>query len=145
MRLIPKISSRLRNFVGNRRETPRYKPKKEPGLIASAVLLKSANAPESKLSSKPILGRTLDISETGLSLILPSIGADEEQRISPDCTLRIILALPEMTVHMIANTVYCEAVVEAETELDYIVGVVITEIGNDDRTHLIEYLSALRK
>lgn len=82
---------------------------------------------------EPIMGHTRDLSESGLSLVLPAtqLGNDDVSRTGS--TLRIVLCLPGGIVIVQAETVRCEATEAAEGATEFLLGVRILRMFEADR------------
>src|SRR3712207_624737 len=82
-----RIASRLRELVADRRRSPRHRV----SLPVSVSLL------DAEASAEPVLvqGRTRDVSEDGLGVVLPHIRVGGRYLVGDSVTLRITLKLPE--------------------------------------------------
>ena len=98
--------------------------------------------PEAEEYPNPIMGRTRDLSEKGLSLILPSLGLGQEQITDQNFPLRIVLSLPGGVIIVQAFAVRVEMTNTPEGEPGYIVGARIRHIN--ERDHKL-YLTVFRK
>lgn len=159
------IASRLRVFVGNRRHAPRVRLR----LACRVTLLRHASATTTNISSSDNLharparphrgdeeatraaltleGHTLDVSATGLALILPAIRVGEHYLTGADTRLRITLQLPggggEITLS--AAPARYEQLERDGDETGYLVGVHITDITAHDHARLAERMKDEQK
>ena len=93
-------------------------------------------------SDRLLTGRTRDISETGLSVILPTIRVGERDLSEPGTPLRVLLLLPQQTVIMHATLVRCSPF-GPRLGQGYLLGVHITHMSERDRTDYLAYLRSL--
>lgn len=91
-----------------------------------------------------LLGYTRDISETGLSFIVPTIRFDDWYLIGQDRTLRITFELPTGPVNLDAAPVRYTPLDEGLISVSYLIGAHITQMSERDRLLYIEYLRTLR-
>jgi c-di-GMP-binding flagellar brake protein YcgR len=89
----------------------------------------------------PLSGHTSDISETGLSLVVPSIRIGGYYLTGEGCSLLIKLELPEGEVQMQAVAKRYERIQE-DLETKYVIGARITEISKEHRQRFVSYLAA---
>ena len=90
----------------------------------------------------PIEGYTRDISETSMTLVVPSLRIGDSHITDESCTLRIVLLdLPTGRIEINATPVRYEQLNEPET--GHLMGVRITPISEIDRSRLVEYLRSL--
>ena len=131
--------ARLRHFVGNRRRAKRvYVPLK----FTLAIALRKTNQSSSrKLPS--LDGHTLDVSTTGIALVVPAIRIGEHYLTGEDRRLQIMLELPGGPVEMLVAPVRYEGLEEDTGESGYIIGVRIVEMNESDRAQFNEYLGKL--
>jgi hypothetical protein len=136
--LTRRIVARLRHFVGNRRRAKRvYVPLK----FTLAIALRKMNQGSRKLPS--LDGHTLDVSTTGIALIVPAIRIGEHYLTGEDRRLQIMLELPGGPVEMLVAPVRYEGLEEDSGESGYIIGVRIVEMNESDRAQFNEYLGKL--
>jgi hypothetical protein len=128
---------RLRKFIGDRRQTPRRKANRKARLVFSVTM--QGIDPRSR--SMPVEGYTVDISESGLALVVPSLRIGDTYLTDSKCKLRIVLLnLPTGEVEIEAAPVRYEELRGGEGHL---IGVRITRISEEDRARFIQYLSTL--
>ncbi len=135
-----KIASRLREFVADRRRSPRYRV----SLPVSVSLL------DAEASSEPALvqGRTRDVSADGLGLILPAIRIGDRYLVGEDHTLRINVKLPDAHARLYGVPVRYERLQDGEdsnASRGFFVGLRLTETNDPDYALFSEYLKNLKR
>ena len=88
-------------------------------------------------------GHTLDLSETGLSLIIPKITLGEHHLVGENRSLNVKLELPTGPIEMQVMPVRYESLEEHETETGYLIGARIVGMPDEDRAKLEEYVATL--
>ena len=83
-------------------------------------------------------GHTLDVSSTGLALIVPAIRIGEHYLAGSDRRLYIKLELPSGAVEMKVVAVRYESL---EDESGYLIGARIVEMNDPDRASFDKYVS----
>lgn len=139
MELARAIVSRLRQYVGNRRHAQRQK-------IRLAFTLSIASHAKSLNGAKRINslgGHTLDLSPTGMALIVPAIRLGEHHLVGENRSLNVKLELPAGPVEMQVAPVRYETLEEHKSETGYLIGVKITEMREEDRARFTAYVSTL--
>ena len=131
-----RIVSRLRRFVGNRRHSKRVRARLSFTLSLSDPRL-STNG-HRRLPS--LDGYTLDVSATGLALVLPAIRIGEHYLAGDDRKLHIKLDLPAGAVEMRVGTVRYESL---EDGSGYLIGARILEMSGSDRASFDKYVAKL--
>jgi hypothetical protein len=136
---IRSIASRLREFVGNRRRAPRYRIHLEAGLALSI------GVPGAKGAGKQLrlAGYTRDISESGLSLIVPAIRIGGQYITDSNRTLQIMLKLPTGVVEIHGTPVRYSPLEEDTTDTGYLIGLRIERMSDNDRANLNAYLGTM--
>lgn len=132
-----KIASRLRELVADRRRAPRYRA----SLPVSVSLL------DAEASAEPALaqGRTRDVSENGLSVILPNIRVGGRYLVGDSVTLRVTLKLPEGYVRLYGTPVRYEKLEAEGTDTGFVVGIRLTDTDERTRALLVNYIKSLGK
>lgn len=129
-----RIVSHLRRFIGNRRHSRRVR--------ASLSFTLSLADPKTNTNGSRRLpslnGRTLDVSSTGLALIVPAIRIGEHYLAGSDRRLHIKLELPSGPVELKVVAVRYESM---EDESGYLIGARIVEMTNPDRASFEKYVS----
>jgi len=148
--LVRNITARLREFVRDRRCAKRYSvrlscqvefAKAGPSsLKAQSANLKSQMAPS---GSQMVEGHTRDVSSDGVALILPAIRIGDHYLAGENHPLLVRLQLPEQTIEMYALAVRYDSVAGEDQCARYIIGARITQLGQEDRAHYVEYLAQL--
>ena len=85
-------------------------------------------------------GHTLDISSTGLALVVPAIRIGEHYLAGADRKLHIKLELPSGAVEMKVATVRYESL---EDESGYLIGARILEMSDADKISFEKYVVSL--
>ena len=85
-------------------------------------------------------GHTLDVSETGLALIVPAIRIGEHYLAGADRQLHIKLELPSGPVEMKVRTVRYESL---EDENGYLIGARILEMSDTDKASYEKYVTRI--
>jgi c-di-GMP-binding flagellar brake protein YcgR len=136
--LARRIASRLRQFVGERRHARRYS-------IRLDVTVSRNMAANGFHRNASLEGHTLDVSASGLGLVLPAIRIGEYYLTGEDKRLWVKLELPEGPVEMQVAPVRYESLDERETERGYVIGVRITQISPEDQAVYLHQLAKLFK
>ena len=127
---MPSLIRLLTRNGGERRRSPRYLvPEEEPLLVGLVVVGRGG---------RTLTGRVRDISETGLSILLPegkACGGLSE----PGRALAAVLSLPSGVVRLRAEVVHCSARHGGSGGL--LVGACISEISAEDRDRLGAYIA----
>ena len=129
-----RIVSRLRRFVGNRRHSRRVRARLNFTLSLTDPRL-STNG-HRRLPS--LDGHTLDVSSTGLALVVPAIRIGEHYLAGDERKLHIKLELPAGPVEMRVATVRYESM---EDEAGYLIGARILEMSESDRASFDKYIA----
>lgn len=129
-----RIVSRLRRFIGNRRRCRRVRARLTFTLSLSDPRVNSNGA--RRLPS--LNGHTLDISSTGLALIVPAIRIGEHYLAGADRRLHVKLELPSGPVEMRVATVRYESL---EDGSGYLIGARILELSDTDRVSFEKYVA----
>jgi hypothetical protein len=133
-----RIVSHLRRFIGNRRHSRR--------VCARLSFTLSLSDPKTNTNGSrrlPTLnGHTLDVSSTGLALVVPAIRIGEHYLAGSDRRLYIKLELPSGPVELKVVAVRYESL---EDESGYLIGARIVEMSNPDRASFEKYVSKLTR
>jgi len=132
-----RIASRLRELVADRRRAPRHRV----SLPVSVSLL------EAEASAEPALvqGRTRDVSEDGLGVILPNIRVGGRYLVGDSVTLRVTLKLPEGYARLYGTPVRYEKLETEGTDTGFFVGIRLTDTDARDYALLVNYIKSLGK
>lgn len=128
-----RIVSHLRRFIGNRRHSRRVRAR-----LSFTLSLSDPKTNTNGSRRLPSLnGHTLDVSSTGLALIVPAIRIGEHYLAGSDRRLHIKLDLPSGPVELKVVAVRYESL---EDESGYLIGARIVEISNPDRASFEKYV-----
>lgn len=132
-----RIVSRLRRFIGNRRSGKRVDAR-----LSFTLNLSDPRASSNGYRRLPSLdGHTLDVSVTGLALVVPAIRVGEHYLAGADRKLYLTLDLPGGSVDMKVATVRYETLDDG----GYVIGARILEMSNSDRATFEKYVLATDK
>jgi hypothetical protein len=121
-----RIVSRLRRFIGNRRGSRRVRAR-----LSFTLSLSDPRVGLNGARPLPTLdGHTLDVSTTGLALIVPAIRIGEHYLAGGDRKLHVKLELPSGPVEMKMAAVRYESL---EDDTGYLIGARILELSDTDR------------
>ena len=130
-----RIVSRLRRFVGNRRHSKRVRAR-----LSFTISLSDPRVSSNGSRRLPSLnGHTLDVSATGLALVVPAIRIGEHYLAGDDRKLHIKLELPAGSVEMRVGTVRYESL---EDGSGYLIGARILEMSASDRASFDKYVAS---
>ena len=134
-----RIVSSLRRFIGNRRRSKRVRAR-----LPFTVSISDPRVNSNGSRRLPRLnGHTLDVSSTGLALIVPAIRIGEHYLAGADRKLHVKLDLPTGPVEMKVATVRYESLEESGEETGYLIGARIAEMSDQDRATYGSYVSKL--
>lgn len=129
-----RIVSHLRRFIGNRRRSRRVR--------ARLSFILSLSDPRTNTNGSRRLpslnGHTLDVSPTGVALIVPAIRIGEHYLAGSERRLYIKLELPSGPVELKVVAVRYESL---EDESGYLIGARIVEMSDSDRASFEKYVS----
>ena len=130
-----RIVSQLRRIIGNRRHSRRVRAR-----LSFTLSLSDPRASTNGARRLPSLdGHTLDISSTGLALIVPAIRIGEHYLAGDERRLYVKLELPSGPVEMKVVTVRYE---NLEDGSGYLIGARILEMSDADRASFEKYILA---
>jgi len=133
-----RIVSQLRRFFGNRRKHRRVRTR-----LSFTLSLADPRVNTNGSRRLPSLdGYTLDVSTTGLALIVPAIRIGEHYLAGADRKLHIKLVLPSGPVEMKVATVRYESL---EDDSGYLIGARIVEMNDADRASFGKYVAQVVK
>ena len=134
-----RIVSRLRRFIGNRRHSRRVRAR-----LGFTLSLADPRVNSNGSRRLPKLnGHTLDISATGLALVVPAIRIGEHYLAGSDRRVYLKLQLPGGPIEMKVATVRYEALEETDEETGYLIGARIVEMSDADRASFDKYLAQI--
>src|ERR1700752_35113 len=129
-----RIVSSLRRLVGNRRHSKRVRAR-----LSFTLSLSDPHLSTNGHRRLPSLdGHTLDVSATGLALVVPAIRIGEHYLAGSDRKLHIRLELPSGPAEMWVATVRYESL---EEETGYLIGARIMEMNDLDRASFDKYVA----
>lgn len=134
-----RIVSQLRRFIGNRRGHKRVRAR-----LNFTISLSDPRVNKNGSRRLPTLdGHTLDVSTTGLALIVPAIRIGEHYLAGSDRRVYLKLQLPSGPIEMKVATVRYEALEETDEETGYLIGARIVEMSDADRASFDKYLAQI--
>jgi len=134
-----RMVSQLRRFIGNRRRAKRAQAR-----LAFTLTLHDPRISRNGFRRLPPLqGHTLDISSSGIALIVPAIRIGEHYLAGNDRRLYLNVELPGGAIDMCVIPVRYESLEEGESETGYVIGARIEEMSDADRTRFLELLNTL--
>jgi PilZ domain len=139
--LARRLASRLRQFVGERRRARRVTVRIPLSVSRSISGLNSNGFHRQTI----IEGHTLDVSASGLGMVLPAIRVADYYLTGEDRRLWIKLELPDGPIEMQVAPVRYESLDEHERERGYLIGVRITEISAEDKSSYEDQIAKFLK
>lgn len=134
-----RIVSRLRRYIGNRRRTKRARVR-----LAFQLSLSDPRTASNGARRLPsIEGHTVDLSTTGVALIVPAIRIGEHYLVGGERSLYLSLELPDGPVELIVVPVRYESLEEDSDDTGYIIGARIADMTTQDRERFKEYVETL--
>ena len=134
-----RIVSRLRRFIGNRRHCKRVRAR-----LSFTLSLSDPRVSSNGARRLPHLeGHTLDVSSTGLALVVPAIRIGEHYLVGSERRLHVKLDLPSGPVEMMLTPVRYESLDEGQEETGYLIGARIAEMADSDRASFEAYVTKL--
>ncbi|MDQ1557193.1 MAG: hypothetical protein QOD32_253 [Pyrinomonadaceae bacterium] len=137
------LEARVRSLLVERRRFTRRKASFAVSLPVGVSVPNEHLDPEAEEYPNPIMGRTRDLSETGLSLLLPSLSLGREQISAANFPLRLVLSLPGGVAVVQAVAVRAEAVDADEAEQGFLIGARIEKMSERDRKRYLALLKSL--
>ena len=136
-----RIVSSLRRFIGNRRHSKRVHAR-----LPCTISLSDSRLGSNGYRRIPTLnGHTLDVSSTGLALVVPAIRIGEHYLAGDERKLHLKLELPIGPVEMKVSTVRYESLEEGSEESGYLIGARIAEMSDQHRASYNSYVANLLK
>lgn len=132
------IAARLRQFIGDRRRAERCKVNLP---VEVSLLEESQN--HSLHRGQSTHGHTLDISATGLALVVPVIRIGDHYLAGENRSLVLDVELPDGTIEVQVTPVRYERLDEEESEHGYLIGVSINSMSDPDRERYDEFVAGL--
>ena len=134
-----RLVSHLRRYIANRRRTKRARARLEFTLSFDDPRT-SSNGWRRLPSLK---GHTLDLSTSGLGLVVPAIRIGEHYLVSGERRLHLKLDVPGGPVELNVVPVRYESLEEDPQESGYLIGARITDVSEPDRSRFNEYVAEL--
>ena len=129
-----RIVSSLRRFIGNRRRSRRVRVR-----LTFTLSLSDPRVSTNGRRRLPSLnGYTLDVSTSGLALIVPAIRVGEHYLAGTDRKLYLKLELPTGPIEMKVAPVRYESL---EDDTGYLIGARIMELSDTDRASFEKYIA----
>lgn len=118
-----------------RRVAPRYKISLKAPVLITAI----TGATVDKEQYFVLRGQTLDVSISGLALIIPNSDWREIERLGRDCLLRLLLPLPSEAIELEVSPVRFQLLNESERG-EILVGTHIINMKGRDRILFMEFV-----
>jgi hypothetical protein len=139
--IIGSAVAHLRRYVRGDGRFMRHGKRFEAQLPFIVTLLGKERSRARSLPTKTALvGYTRDVSETGLTLLLPSVRVGDAYLTDGGCCLRVKLDLPGGAVTMMTTSVRFEQLTRREAGCSYLLAVHIAEMQKDERERYGKYL-----
>lgn len=129
--LVRSVVSKFSRFIGDRRGAPRVS-------VRLPFSISIHGTSENGRREQLIEGYTGDVSASGLGLIVHTVRIDSYYIFVDGRPRKLVLRLPKGPVTMLVLPARSERL--AESGDGHIVGVRITDMGEDDRRRYLEYL-----
>ena len=139
MELARSIASRLRQYAGDRRHSKRVKARLNFTLSLVGPAL-SSNGMKRVIS---IDGHTLDLSSTGLALVVPTIIVNEHHLVGENRNMYLKLELPDSSIELNVVPIRYERLDDHPTETGYLIGVKLGNVEQEDRARYTDYVTQL--
>ena len=143
--IVRSVTSFVREYVNDRRRVLRRGHRLEARLpfIISLLGTEQETAEKSPPDAPALVGHTRDLSETGLTLLLPSVRIGGAYLTDRENYLGIKLQLPSGTAAMLTVPARFEQLTRKEVECSFLLGVRIIKMRNDERARYTAYLDTL--
>jgi c-di-GMP-binding flagellar brake protein YcgR len=133
------LVSQLRRFVGDRRHSKR----KQARLTFTLTLVGPTIKLNGARKTSTLRGHTIDVSSSGVALVVPSILLAEHHLVGENRKLNVRLELPEGAIEMKVTPIRYESLEEHETETGYMIAAKIVEMSDADRERFRQYVTGL--
>jgi hypothetical protein len=143
--LVRSVTAFLREYVNDRRRVLRRGSRygaRLPFIIS--LLGVEPDSAESRPGAPALVGQTRDLSESGMTLLLPSVRVGGSYLTDGENYLGIQLELPSGRVAMLALSVRFEQLPEKEDGCGYLLGVRIIKMQEGERELYTTFLNTLR-
>src|SRR5205085_5003380 len=138
--LIRSVTAYLSRYVKGRRRLLLRGERFESRLPFIITLLGIGRRSRSLGDTLSLVGHTRDLSETGLTLLLPSVRVGDAYLTDGGCCLRVKLDLPGGAVTMMTTSVRFEQLTRREAGCSYLLAVHIAEMQKAERERYGKYL-----
>lgn len=143
---IRSVTTRLRRYVTDRRKVLRRGSRYEARLPFIITPLGAAKRSGKRLPIAPaLIGHTRDLSETSMTLLLPSVRVGNVYLTDAESCLEVRLELPGGPVSILTNCVRFEQLPRKEAGCGYLLAVRIVEIEDHARACYLSYLNTVKK
>jgi hypothetical protein len=124
-------------IAGDRRRAQRFPVRHISHLLFIATILDGKLPPH--YLPLTLMGRTLNISETGLMLKVEASQINESYLAAQEYALRVVVAIPAGAVEIYAAPVHYEQMRDG----NFLIGARIEKLNGDERRRLRQYLNEL--
>ena len=139
-KILSSIAGRFREIVGNRRHGSRRSARVLARLPFTIALLEPGTmAPKPLKGKRSLTGHTSDLSDTGMTLVLPSVRIGNSYLTEEAHYLLIELGTPSGLVTILGSPARFAYTKDA----GYLLGVKIVKMQEEDRTTYLSYLRTL--
>jgi c-di-GMP-binding flagellar brake protein YcgR len=139
--LTREFAAQLRRFIGDRRHARR----RQVRLPFSICLLDQCINCNGSRRPETLEGHTMDVSDTGMGLVVPFIRIGDHYLAGEHRKLEIKIELPGGPVEVQGFPVRYESLDEHRTESGYLIGVRITQMSDRHRSQLTNYINKIGK
>jgi hypothetical protein len=143
---IHSLTMRLRRLVSDRRKALRRGARYEARLPFVITPLGAAKRSGKRLpSARSLIGHTRDLSETSMTLLLPSVRVGNAYLTDGESCLEVRLELADGPVTLLTNSVRFEQLPRKDDGCGYLLAVRIVGIEDDARARYLSYLKTVNK
>ena len=143
---IRSFTTRLRRLVSDRRKSLRRGSRYEARLPFAISLVGDARLSRKRVSNAPsLIGHTRDLSETSMTLLLPSVRIGNAYLTDGESCLEVRLELPGGSVSMLTYCVRFEQLPRKDAGCGYLLAVRIVVVEDDARSRYLAYLKTIEK
>ena len=138
------LGARLREYVGDRRQAFRRAARVRAHLpVTVAPLDASEEAAGARADAPSVTGATRDLSDTGLTLLLPAVRVGKRYLTERDCYLGVRLDLPDEPVYLLAAPARFEQPDAGIDGYSFLLAARIVRMADDERARYLDYLNTL--
>jgi hypothetical protein len=143
---IRSVTTRLRRLISDRRKAFRRGTRYEARLPFVISPVGAARLSRKRLPNAPsLVGHTRDLSETSMTLLLPSVRIGNVYLTDGENCLEVRLELPGGPVTMLTYCVRFEQLARKDAGCGYLLAVRIFIIEDDARVRYLAYLKSVKK